>query len=240
MPARQNYIQCYCQECCELGGRDDADNPTGVPILSRNFQAHKMRVEADAVAHENVLVEEVGANLFSLTLSEDGPHEDVPGRLWASRADHEHATDSTPAPTWSTLTSMDDLMQSMSRIVLEPFHQPPPSEADRQSSKRQQSEHTAKAKGLLDSIQTEIQVIKQRLQQSQQSPSCPIVLQDMQTGVNCLRTATDSVNRRTGSIDELKGRTLEELDILETGVSHYAATIPEMAPHPVEHACGKS
>lgn len=55
----------------------------------------------------------------------------------------------------------------------------------------------------------------------------------MRAGVSRLRTATDGVNRRTGSIDELKRRTLEELDIIETGVSHYAATIPETAPHPV-------
>jgi hypothetical protein len=110
MPARQSAsVYCHCERCTDQGGA------RGIAFQPAALRAHQMRV-----SRERAQLEEEGAHMLALTLTDDGlDPESAPSRLWMSHEDFQEINrHDPPFPINPPTVPLDTILEGVSRLQI--------------------------------------------------------------------------------------------------------------------------
>ena len=209
-----------------------------IPHLARVRQEEAEEEQRRALQDQSE-VDDLSAQLFALTVTDDGPNESShTNKLWTSRAELQA---SFHPPTPEVYPSLDDITDCLQRLA--PFNEPshiydPPMRPNRaqiqRKSKREKHRATVVAHSTLAAIASKAATCKQSLSLP---PSQPL-LQKVESELGCLRRALGKVSRDVPTVNVRKEEVRETLDKIDDQLIELRYLFPKLDQGPVAYHTG--
>lgn len=226
MPSRSTATHtCHCETCTRDGRVDDQGQPRGVPMNSREYKIHQIRLQREE--DSRTLTEPTeddlqGANdaIFASTLLGD---DIVPGYCTTRASDP-----ATPNP--DMLSAMNEISASISRLALSnrqdlpsSSHTPPNQYSQSlESRKKDRSQHTVKAIKVLEKAGGTLRDCAVRLHQSPTSQT----IEAVQETVKETHHVVNGINRDVEAVIDLRREIEQQLNNLEARLTELRHLLP--------------